>query len=420
MKATVAQAAAALTLLVFMYSNHADTAHGKIKKLQDSAKAGRELALKLEILAEQGTAENKNTAFVALAAGLTAQAEAKTSAAAAFTAVAVRATATAMEAVGGIEDAIQLLKTSTTGSEYCLGSDGTPTSDGSATAKDLGCEGNEPQLDGSEPSVAETVLSATGYAEIDTVTTTNGVADSDKCGMWKKQSLSSGPGHSTAATAELVFGLMKITGNEQVTRNSLQQINTANRQVAKTLLEKVHFDRLEVQAQETSSATTDINELLKAAARDGAALAEVKCALKDTNPDIKRTDFETTAKSKLTELFKADGSNAPEIWNVAKKTPVTDITATGAKTKEIDAVTGIETLQATMSYYMRAKAAELKKLEAEFKKLKEDKENKKAKISEEKECNSAGDDEEKCKELKEKGYTSDENKDKPKCTLKKK
>nr|APD74397.1 variant surface glycoprotein 1125.3005 [Trypanosoma brucei] len=219
MKATVAQAAAALTLLVFTYSHHADTAqpalkdkmwkplcriaaelrkiptiaHGKIKKIQDSAKAGRELALKLSILAKQGTAENKNTAFLALAAGLTAQAEAKTSAVAAFTTVAMRATATAMEAVGGIEDTIRLLKTSATGGEYCLGSDGTPTSDGSATAKDLCCEGNEPKLDESLPSIASAVLSATGYAKIDEVKTGHGVANSNKCGMWKKQALSVGP-----------------------------------------------------------------------------------------------------------------------------------------------------------------------------------------------------------------------------------
>nr|ARB50901.1 variant surface glycoprotein [Trypanosoma brucei] len=235
--------------------------------------------------------------------------------------------------------------------------------------------------------------------------------------MWKKQTLSSGPDHSLGATPILAFGLMKITGNEQVTRNSLQQINTANRQVAKTLLEKVHVDRLAVQAQETGSATTDINELLKAAALEGAALAEVKRALKDTNPDITVAGLETAAPKKLTELFKADGSNAPEIWKVAKKTPVADITATGAKAKEIDAVTGIETLQATMSYYMRAKAAELKKLEAELKKLKEDKENKKAEISEEKECNKAEEDKNECR--KKTGCTYDENKNKTKCTLKK-
>nr|AGH60584.1 variant surface glycoprotein 1668 [Trypanosoma brucei] len=329
MKATVAQAAAALTLLVFMYSHHADTAqpalkekmwkplcriagelrkiptiaHGKIKKLQDSAKAGRELALKLSILAEQGTAENKNTAFVALAAGLTAQAEAKTSAVAAFTTVAMRATATAMEAVGGIEDTIRLLKTSATGGEYCLGSDATATADGSSMTKASGCEGNEPQLDGSEPSVAETVLSATGYAEIDTVTTTNGVADSDKCGMWKKQSLSSGPGHSTAATPELALGLLKITADEQVTRTSQQTISKSDRSEATTLLEKVHFDRLEVQAQETSSASTDVDTLLKAAALDGAALAEVKRALKDTTPDITVADLETAAPKETNRVI---------------------------------------------------------------------------------------------------------------------
>nr|APD75228.1 variant surface glycoprotein 1125.5075 [Trypanosoma brucei] len=345
MKATVAQAAAALTLLVFMYSNHADTAqpalrdkmwkplcriagelrkiptiaHGKIKKLQESAKAGRELALKLEILAEQTATESKNTAFVALAAGLTAQADAKASAVETFTTVAMRATVTAMEAVGGIEDAIQLLKTSATGSEYCLGADDTATSSGSATTKANGCEGGEPQLDGSEPSVEETVLSATGYAEIDTVTAGNGVANSNKCGMWKKQDLSNGAGHSTAATPLLAFGLLKVTANEQVTRDSPQQINRANRQAATTLLEKVHFDRLEVQAQETTSASTDVDTLLKAAALDAAALAEVKRALKDTTPDITVADLETAAPKKLTELFKADGSNAPEKWKVAKK-----------------------------------------------------------------------------------------------------
>nr|APD73687.1 variant surface glycoprotein 1125.1494 [Trypanosoma brucei] len=315
MKTTVAQAAAALTLLVFMYSCHADAAqqalidkmwkslcrvggelrkistiaHGKMKKLKDSAKAGRELALKLSIPEEQGTAEHKNTAFAALAAELTAQAEAKTSAVAAFTTTAFRVAGTTMEAVGGIEDTIRLLKTSASGGEYCLGSDGTPTADGSETAKDLGCDGNEPQLDGSEPSVAETVLSQTGYAEIDTVTTINGVADSDKCGLWKKQALSGGAGHSSTAQPELALGLLKITGDEQVTRSSLQTINKSDRTAATTLLEKVHFDRLAVQAQETSSATTDVDALLKAAALDGAALAEVTRAVKATDPELKAT-----------------------------------------------------------------------------------------------------------------------------------
>nr|APD74235.1 variant surface glycoprotein 1125.2805 [Trypanosoma brucei] len=285
-------------------------AHGKIKKLQDRTKAGRELALKLSILAEQGTAENKNTAFVALAAGQTAQAEAKASKVAAFTTMALRATATTMEAVGEIEDAIRLLKSSATGGEYCLGADGTPTADGSATAKDLGCDGSEPKLDGSLPSIASAVLSDTGYAEIDTVSGGTGVGDSNKCGLWKKQALSGGAGHSSTAQPELALGLLKITGDEQVTRSSLQKISKADRGKATALLEKVHFDRLEVQAQETSSATTDVDALLKAAALDGGTLAEVKRALKDTNPDITVAGLETAAKSKLTELFKADGSNA--------------------------------------------------------------------------------------------------------------
>nr|APD75604.1 variant surface glycoprotein 1125.5537 [Trypanosoma brucei] len=212
-----------------------------------------------------------------------------------------------------------------------------------------------------------------------------------------------------------IGGLIKITGQNAVGRDSQQSQPAVNARAAATILQLAYHDAKRIKNDPTNGAVKDPIALLKTIARDGKLKAALETELKALTEESEHSKIPTRVDDIISKKYKHDTNKLDELWNNIKTKDVKDVTETGSKTKQIQLLTDLATLQATLNYYINSKDLKISSMKEQINKLKENS-GKSVENAGEKICNAIGDaNNEKCTNEKQCSYEDSKETGK-KCT----
>nr|AGH60016.1 variant surface glycoprotein 1076 [Trypanosoma brucei] len=378
-------------------------------KAETTVTAGKKLLLAAARSGfDQESAVTEALGLVAIAEQAAAAATIKT-----FTNSALTAATTTSELRGRLSEGLQMLRDMSHNSGFCLS-----LTSGNGDAKNeidgKGCLTPMVEIGTGDASVPTTEVRDSGYTRIISGTAHNSGDGGTKCALAKTGANAGTNAFSDGAT--ILHGLVTLTNQNSAAKAAKNIGFTTNTRKTTDLLTAAHYDIRKIEQTAVPSTTSGSIELLKELATETKLKPFLTRVLLRNEPSLDKSTAEANAVALIKEKITTPPDAISQIWAAAQQTQVMSLTAEPPKEVELNTLSKAEELQESLDYYTYLKSSQVRQKEEELKRLR-------AQVGEradhkEKECNEAGDDQKKCKDLEGKGSTYDEHKTKgQKCTL---
>nr|AGH61016.1 variant surface glycoprotein 448 [Trypanosoma brucei] len=363
-------------------------AYGKLSSLIQEATEAQRLSLQISVYSAAHAEGGSQLECQAASTALQKHAETKQSALATLAKEALQSAATTAELVGEIEGVMSMFKKTTHSTAFCLGNEAA-TANGAGDYTAAGCGGATPELTGTIPDIAADVIGPNGFANLGQDNSAMGATDS-KCPLLDTGSTAGTNVFDHTGNPTLLHGIIKISGANLLARDSQANLGQLQQRGAASLLQLAYHDAKQIKDDPTTAAVTDPIQLLKTIARDGKLKTALETELKALTEESEHDKIPAKANDIINDKYKHDTNKLDELWNNIKTKEVKDVTQTGSKTKQIQQITDLATLQATLNYYINSKDLKITSMKEQINKLKENS-GKSVENAGEKICNAIGD-----------------------------
>nr|AGH59883.1 variant surface glycoprotein 703 [Trypanosoma brucei] len=388
--------------------------YGKLSSLLQEEAAARQLSLQISVYAMAHAVGSEKMEIQAAAAALQTLATNRRTTLSNFAKTALQATQSTSELVGEIEGVMTLFKQTKHGAAFCLG-DASAASDGTKDYSTAGCRGRPLELTQNIPPIAADVVGNNGFANLAEHNTGIGATD-NKCPLLEATGTAGTHVFKHSDNPAFIQGLIKVTGDNTVGRDSQQNQHPIDSRNSASLLQLAYHDAKQVKEDPTTRPITEPIQLLTAIAKNGNLKSALEHELKALAEESEHSKIPTKATSIINEKYKHDTNKLETLWNNIKTKEVKDVTQAGTKPKQIQQITELTILQATLNYYINSKDLKITSMEEEINKLKENS-GKSVENAGEKICNAIGDaNREKCNGEKQCSYDDSKETGK-KCTF---
>nr|AGH60489.1 variant surface glycoprotein 1565 [Trypanosoma brucei] len=305
-----------------------------IHNIQTLAKQYEILALRIDVYLASSANDELSAELATLALELHALAQQKASDGAENQAsAAIYRVAATQQAAGETVGTLNVFAVKPADGKFCLGN-GDGSADAAAQRAGYGCASTPLTPTTTASNIGDTIISATGFAQMAAISDGSGVEGTGNKCMFTKHGSTHTSWTEGVQNTKLLYELLYFSTNGQVKRKARQTISDTKSPAANILVTAFHEAKA-IKADYVAQADKTTEDLITDALSTPTLKTTLEAVLQYPPLSLSKAAATSKAETIKQSTMKADKAEAAKLWKEIKDAKVIDITKTDSKQTEL-------------------------------------------------------------------------------------